>query len=127
MPDLVARRAVEGEDTVERSRVVDDPIDRYRCRLQTLRDIAGLMRPRDMKMFDVVLVDLIKRTVALRVVGAMVARPVAGLGVLDGGDTLRRGRGSAQSGGDDTTAKKCSESKRSCRVAKGRCPSKRHF
>jgi len=97
VPDLIAGGAVEGEDAVERSCVVHDPIDRQRRSLQTLRDVAGLMSPRHMQMFDVVLVDLIKRAIALGVVGAMVARPVAGLGVLDCGNTLRCGRGSARS------------------------------
>lgn len=96
MPDLVAAGAVKGEDAVERPCVVNDPIDRQRRSLQTLRDIAGLMSSRNMQMLDVVPVDLIKRAIALRIVGAMVARPVPGLRVFDCRDTLRCGSGSAK-------------------------------
>jgi hypothetical protein len=46
--------------------------------LQTLCDVARLMSPRYMQTLDVVPVNLIKRAIALRIVGAMVARPIAG-------------------------------------------------
>jgi hypothetical protein len=79
LPDRAAGRAVHRVDHVERRCVVDDAVEHDRRRLDAVRDVAGLMDPRDLQPLHVVAVHLLQRAVAPRVVRAVVLRPVVGV------------------------------------------------
>ncbi len=76
VPKGLAGLAVDGEDIVIGADVVDDAIDHDGRCLQAHLNVARLMNPGHLQLFDIAGVDLIERAVAPRVVGAIVFRPI---------------------------------------------------
>src|SRR5213593_1658051 len=76
VPDLLARRRVQGEDAVVGRDVVHDAVDHEGRGLQPLEHRARLVDPRHRQVLHVRLVDLPEGAVAVRLVGPVVHRPV---------------------------------------------------
>ena len=76
MPNRLPGSAVHRENIVIRRDVVDDAADDDRCRLKPILNIAWLMHPSDLKIFDVLGGDLLQRTIAPAGIVAVIRRPI---------------------------------------------------